>query len=67
MKQAIAGVTPASEREVTVMIVWPSVAAMSLGPVPARAVARSSVCHQDRRLYLYRGQSVLPADHPLWH
>ena len=34
MKQAIAGVTPASEREMTVMIVWPSVAAMSLGPFP---------------------------------
>jgi hypothetical protein len=34
MKQAIAGVTPASEREVTVMTVWPSVAAMSLGPLP---------------------------------
>ena len=37
MKQAIAGVTPAEEREVTVMMVWPSVAAMSLGPLPVRA------------------------------
>jgi hypothetical protein len=34
MKQAIAGVTPASQREVTLMTVWPSVAAMSLGPFP---------------------------------
>ncbi len=34
MKQAIAGVTPATEREVTLMTVWPSVAAMSLGPFP---------------------------------
>ncbi len=37
MKQAIAGVTPAEEREVTVMTVWPSVAAMSLGPFPVGA------------------------------
>ena len=34
MKQAIAGVTPATEREVTQMTDWPSVAAMSLGPFP---------------------------------
>ena len=34
MKQAIAGVTPATEREVPLMTVWPSVAAMSLGPFP---------------------------------
>ena len=34
MKQAIAGVTPATEREVPLMTVWPSVAAMSLGPLP---------------------------------
>ncbi len=34
MKQAIAGVTPTSDKEVTCMTVWPSVAAMSLGPFP---------------------------------
>lgn len=34
MKQAIAGVTPPSMKEATVMTVWPSVAAMSLGPFP---------------------------------
>jgi membrane protein YdbS with pleckstrin-like domain len=34
MKQAIAGVTPLSEREVTVMTVWPSVAAMQLLALP---------------------------------
>ncbi|MCA9217566.1 MAG: PH domain-containing protein [Planctomycetales bacterium] len=34
MKQAIAGVTPATEKEVTCMTVWPSVAGMSLGPIP---------------------------------
>ena len=34
MKQAIAGVTPAADREVTVMTVWPSVAAMSLLGIP---------------------------------
>ena len=32
MKQAIAGVTPASEKEVTVMTVWPSVAGQGFGP-----------------------------------
>lgn len=34
MKQAIAGVTSAAEKEATVMIVWPSVAAMSLAGLP---------------------------------
>jgi hypothetical protein len=34
MNQAIAGVTPISEKEVTCMTVWPSVAGMSLGPFP---------------------------------
>jgi len=34
MKQAIAGVAPFETGEVTVMTVWPSVAAMSLGPFP---------------------------------
>jgi hypothetical protein len=34
MKQAIAGVTVPSEKEVTVMTVWPSVAAMSLAGLP---------------------------------
>jgi hypothetical protein len=34
MKQAIAGVTVPTEKEVTVMTVWPSVAAMSLGGLP---------------------------------
>ena len=34
MKQAIAGVTPAGTEEATVMTVWPSVAAMWLGPLP---------------------------------
>ena len=34
MKQAIAGVAPPSETETTVMTVWPSVAAMRLGPFP---------------------------------
>ena len=37
MKQAIAGVTPPSIKEATVMTVWPSVAAMSLGPFPLGA------------------------------
>jgi hypothetical protein len=34
MKQAIAGVTPPTQGEVTVMTVWPSVAAMSLAGIP---------------------------------
>lgn len=34
MKQAIAGVTPPSMKEATIMTVWPSVAAMKLGPFP---------------------------------
>ena len=34
MKQAIAGVTPADSKEVTVMTTWPSVAGMGLGPLP---------------------------------
>ena len=34
MKQAIAGVTPFDDAEVTVMTVWPSVAAMTLLGVP---------------------------------
>ena len=34
MKQAIAGVTPADTREVTVMMTWPSVAGMGIGPIP---------------------------------
>ena len=34
MKQAIAGVTVPEDREATVMTVWPSVAAMSLGGLP---------------------------------
>ena len=34
MKQAIAGVSPTNLKEATVMTVWPSVAAMSLGPFP---------------------------------
>ena len=37
MKQAIAGVTPPTMKEATVMTVWPSVAAMSLGPFPLGA------------------------------
>ena len=31
MKQAIAGVTPAESEEVTVMVVWPSVASLTFG------------------------------------
>lgn len=38
MKQAIAGVTPPAEKEVTIMTVWPSVAAMSLGGLPLGAI-----------------------------
>ena len=34
MKQAIAGVSPATEREVTVMTIWPSVSGMSLMGLP---------------------------------
>lgn len=34
MKQAIAGVTTPDQKEATVMTVWPSVAAMSLGGMP---------------------------------
>lgn len=34
MKQAFAGVNPVNLKETTAMTVWPSVAAMSLGPVP---------------------------------
>ncbi|MCP4192960.1 MAG: PH domain-containing protein [Planctomycetaceae bacterium] len=37
MKQAIAGLTPPTIKEATVMTVWPSVAAMSLGPFPIGA------------------------------
>jgi hypothetical protein len=32
--QAIAGVAPVTDKEVTCMTVWPSVAGMSLGPIP---------------------------------
>jgi len=38
MKQAIAGVTPPGDKEATVMTVWPSVAAMSLGGLPLGAL-----------------------------
>lgn len=34
MKQAIAGVAPITNKEVTCMTVWPSVAGISLGPIP---------------------------------
>jgi hypothetical protein len=34
MKQAIAGVAVPADKEVTIMTVWPSVAAMSLGGLP---------------------------------
>ena len=59
MKQAIAGVAPTEFDEVTMMVVWPSIAATAIGRFCGRLYAITAPDIYFLRIYFHRAGGIV--------